>query len=389
MLNDACGPEIVGVCNAGRKSKYVHLYGQRNISKVMSVTRFARGRDRCFAFRMLQKRFDAARAASIISFNVYWLQFQRGEKLPCDLNYYLVHPDHKHPFVDSRNQLTFSHHRGKNPKLQVACLNYQRRETRLLEPPYDSRCRSYAKTGLQSRLHCLNDCIRRLAQRELHIIPDEITIFEPTASNARFAGDWTNSTDSLNTSFNKVQSSCNQKCKNEDCLQHSFQPHSDCRLKSRTNNTLANFYLNVPNFPLILIEAHVFISFLDFLMTSLNIMSLWTAFSPFQLATDYAFIFTDQFPRQWRVSLFEQKLRKIYARFFRVSIILTCLICCMWQLGESADQYFKYPTISKVAIQPEDPISIPAVTLCHYSPERFNNLSYDSAFQLFQNDSFF
>ena len=93
MLNDACGPEIVGVCNAGRKSKYVHLYGQRNISKVMSVTRFARGRDRCFAFRMLQRQFDAARTASMISFTVYWLQFQEGREVtPSDLNYYLVHP---------------------------------------------------------------------------------------------------------------------------------------------------------------------------------------------------------------------------------------------------------------------------------------------------------
>ena len=390
MMDQACGPELRGVCDSGRRSKFVLLRGQRNISKVISVTRFARGRERCFAFCMLQKRLDATRAASMITFTVYWLQFQRAEESPSDLTYYLVHPDYKHPVVDSRNQLTLYYHRVGNVKLPIACLNYQRRETRLLESPYDTHCRYYSQIGQQSQLHCLNDCISRMTQGQLNIIPEDVSIFESTASKARFrmSSDRENSTFSLTIS--SIRKSCNQKCNNEDCLQHSFQPYSNCDLKSIANVTLADIYLNVPNFPLILIEAHVFIPFKDFLMTSLNIVSLWIAFSPIQMAIDYAFVFTDLLPRPWHASLvFDQKLRSMYARFFKLSIMMTCLICCMWQLRESADQYFKYPTISKVVIKNEDPISIPAVTLCNDSPTQFNNRSYVSVFQLFQNDSFY
>ena len=69
--------------------------------------------------------------------------------------------------------------------------------------------------------------------------------------------------------------------------------------------------------------------------------------------------------------------------------MLSCLIGCIWQVGESADHYFKYPTVSQVSIQPEDPITIPAVTLCNIPLMEFKNHSYASAFKLFQNDSFY
>ena len=138
----------------------------------------------------------------------------------------------------------------------------------------------------------------------------------PSLNQMHRMQDWMGTTNEENSTaswtISHIQSSCYRNCSNEDCLQHSFQHQSDCYLKSGTNVTLADFYLNVTNFPFILIESHVFISQLELFITALNIICFWTAFSPFQIATDYASIFTDRFDRLGHQSLFQRKLMRKY-----------------------------------------------------------------------------
>ena len=168
MMASGCGKELKKVCDTGHGLPFFILTGHQNISNIFSVIQFVKSRHRCFAFRMRQRLFHASLAASTISYLIYDLKFHRGEKTPSDLRYFLVHPEQKVPFVDDRNELAFYFHRDKdvkNVRSPVACLNYQRRETRLLESPYDTRCLNYSTMGLQSQLHCLNDCILRSASR--------------------------------------------------------------------------------------------------------------------------------------------------------------------------------------------------------------------------------
>ena len=230
-------------------------------------------------------------------------------------------------------------------KTPVPCLNYQRRETRLLESPYDTRCLNYSTMGLQSQLHCLNDCIHRFASSRLNLLPDDVSIFESNASTARV---WRNSfgaNSTISAALSTIRSSCNRKCSNKDCIHNSFQPRSYCDLVSPASLAFASFYLN-------------------------------------------AFIFTKLISTELHVSFCQQKLRHIYDHFFKFMIIMTCLICCVWQLQESTVQYMKYPTVSKVLIQIEDPISIPAVTLCKPLPtSQFDDITYALLFEEFENDS--
>ena len=131
MAASGCGPELRRVYKTGPYLTFFNLSLKQETSDVFSVKRFAKGRKRCFAFRLRQRLFDVSRAASKISYEIYYLRFHRGEKSPSDLRYYLLHPDQKDPFVDSRSELAFYYNRGKNVRLPNPCLNYQRRETRL------------------------------------------------------------------------------------------------------------------------------------------------------------------------------------------------------------------------------------------------------------------
>ena len=242
--------------------------------------------------------------------------------------------------------------------------------------------------GLQSQLHCLNDCIRKSAENRLSLIPDDVFVFHPNTSFARFAkkSDWTGVT--ISSTLTSIRNSCNQKCSNKDCLHHSFQPHSDCDIVNRRGLVFAAYFLNVPNFPLILIETHVSDSFLAYCRMSLNIISLWTAFSPIHLSSHSAIIYIKRLISVLHVSHIKKKIKIIYDCFFRSTIILTCLLSCTWQLRESADQYFGYPTVSKVLIQFEDPVSIPAATLCDkLTFKHFNSKSNAFIFDAFKKDS--
>ena len=388
MEASGCGTESRSFCNTGGRLILFNLTFTQETSDIFSVIRFVRGRKRCFAFRFRQRRFDVSRAASTISYEIYNLIFKRGEESPSDLSYYLLHPDHGDPVVESRCDLNFYYARAKNVRLPIACLNYQRRETRLLESPYETRCLNYSTMGLQSQLHCLNDCILRSAGSKLDIIPDDVSVFAPNASSARVWNDsfWKNST--ISAALSSIRKSCNQKCSNKDCMHHSFQPHSDCRIVSNNGVMFGKYYLNVPNFPLILIETRASTTVLAYFMMSLNIISLWTAFSPIHMATDSVINVLERIISGLQISSINKKIKLFYDRSFRLMIIMTCLLSCMWQLRESADQYFKYPTVSKVLIQFEDPVLIPAVTLCKsLQPKQFNNTSYAFVFEAFKNDS--
>ena len=374
--------ELEGICDTSTNAIF-EAVGE-DVSRLLSVTRFANGRNRCFAFRMRQRQVHVSFGGSYF---VYELGFHRGEESPSDMTYYLVHPDRNLPLFESRHQLKVHYDRIKNIRLHTACLNYQRRETRLLESPYNTRCLNYRTRGLQSQLHCINDCIMRFASDRLNFIPDDVSIFHQNASNARFANE--NEKEKITTSLKlfSIRKSCNQMCSRKDCVHHSFQPYNDCKIRNGTYVWFAHYFLIVPNYPLILIETHVFNTFIDFLMMALNIISLWTAFSPIQMATDYAFIFTKRINDELHDGPREKILKLIYDRMFRFTIIVSCLLCCIWQLRESADEYFKYLTVSKVAIQFEDPISIPAVTLCTHLPtKQHNNRSFSLEFESIKNN---
>ena len=381
-----CRPDLRALFNT--RNSTPAIFNGPEIYNFLSIKMFARGRDRCFTYRMKQRRVDISRLTSTLTHYVYSFQLRFNVEELADFDYYLLHPDHIDPFVDSRIALS-SHYTRSNatsiPSLPTACLNYQRLETRLLKSPYNTKCLNYSSIGLQSQLHCLNECLKRKSMQQLSLLPEDVSVFEPEGTIARLMGSNDLRNQRTRTTLAAIRRSCEQECKNKDCVHDTFNVYSDCYVL-RLNSTRGGYYLMLPNMPAFLIETFVSFPFLEFVMMSLNIVSLWTAFSPIQLSTAHAFLLTKRCRIQAR-SCLKRKFRMFSDRSFRFVIIITCISSCLWQLQKSADEYFKYPTVSKVAIQLEDPVLIPAVTLCKSIPnEMSNKKTYASLFDALEDD---
>ena len=64
-----------------------------------------------------------------------------------------------------------------------------------------------------------------------------------------------------------------------------FKPFNPSFLNNNkfVNTSIASFHMSVPNWPDILIETGTAFPFVDYMMTMLNAVSLWTAFCPMDL----------------------------------------------------------------------------------------------------------
>ena len=77
-------------------------------------------------------------------------------------------------------------------------------------------------------------------------------------------------------------------------------------------------------------------------------------------------------------------------KYFKIIIYMLCSICCIIQITQISEIYFSYETTTDVKYEFEDPIQLPALTLCgpkkyfvnkvYYT--KFNQTDHNNAHQL-------
>ena len=289
-------------------------------------------------------------------------------------DYYLLSPDLNNTIIDCSSQLsTASHVRTPGTSLyfqlrsfifltQYPIITYQRRETLLLSPPHNTRCMDYRRVGLESQLHCLHDCLKHQSIQTLRLVPTDVSIFRVNETIVPLISEEQMLNVSIRESLSVIRSSCREKCQNPNCRDESFKPFNPTfsYYDIYANSTNATFSISVPNWPDILIETGIAFRFVDYMMTLLNAVSLWTALCPMDLKK----LRFEKIKLNIGTFSFVKKMLPLPSRAWKWLVTLLCLSACLYQLQESAVQYFEYKTVSKVLIQMVTKRNPPAITLC-------------------------
>lgn len=259
-------------------------------------------------------------------------------------------------------------------KYYVSKLSYQRRATTLLPSPFDTDCRDYAGSRLGSRQKCINDCMTERSIRRLAILPTNVQIYsaEDHPRVPLMMPDQMEE-EGFALAMEQLVRGCRKHCHKLDCRSETFQPISTSSLSFTIGFSLTSLTLQPPIEPDIVIHAHPAILLSDLLMIVFNVISLWTACCPLQLALHKPHgaihvFFEDKKNKKKNMDIIaSETILKRMTKVFKFSLACLCLVLCMWQLELTAEDYFKYPTRSKVSIRSVDVQEIPSVSVCQIS----------------------
>ena len=304
---------------------------------------------------------------------LYVVAYDKKQMMLDRLDYYLLSPDLNNKIIEHRSQLSVQSlmRRTGLIVIQYPLITFQRRETRLLRPPHDTRCMDYHNMGLESQLHILHDCVKHESTKTLRLVPPDVSVFHLNETTVPLISLDQMQNVTIKKSLFLIRDSCREKCRNLNCKDEHFKPF-DSLFAFNTNymnTSVATYTLSKSKWPDILIEARTAFSFVNFMMTMLNAFSLWTAFCPMNLKE----LRVNEIMRGTSACM--RKMLSLSAKSWKLLVTVLCLTACLFQLQESAVQYFEYKTVSKVSIQMMTEREPPAITLC-VQPEGFNVSSY-------------
>ena len=335
--------------------------------KVFTRESFSTGRKKCFSFKFFRSEIQRIIMTSLDQRLLYLLQYDKQQIMLDSFSYYLLSPDHNNTIIDSSRRLSARSYWLTRPyphyMIQFPHITYQRRKTQLLPAPHDTRCVDYRRSGLQSQLHCLHDCIKHESIRTLHLVPTDVSIFHLNETKVPLISMKQMQNVSVTEKLSNIRESCHEECNNPDCKSEHFKPFNPTMAarNSNRNTSIASYQIFVPIWPDILIETGAAFSFVDYMMEMLNAVSLWTAFCPMELKD----IRLEKIAFIWGTIASATKTISCSKRTLKWLVPLLCLTACVYQLQESAFQFFAYKTVSKLSIQIVTEKEVPAITLCH------------------------
>ena len=339
----------------------------KDMSEVFTRKSFATGRKKCFSFKFFRTQIKRIIMTSEMLLSLYSLHYDKKQKREEWLNYYFLSPDLNNTIIDWSSQCT-----AKTTRLapysefmtQHPYFTHQRRETHLLPAPHDTRCMDYQRTGMESQLHCLHDCIKHESIRTLRLLPTDVSIFHLNETTVPLISDDEMHNVRIRETLSKIRNSCRQLCKKPNCKDEHFKPFNPTHAywPRNLNTSIASFHVFVPVWPDILIETGAAFSFIDCLMKILNAVSLWTALCPMNLKDlrlEKILLMCGSFASVRRKTLSRSR------RTCKWLLPLLCVTACFYQLQKSAVQYFAYKTVSRLSIRMAAKPQPPAITLCH------------------------
>ena len=264
-------------------------------SQFLNITEFTMNRFKCLSLEYYLKEIDRFLLTSLMVADLYTVSYYRlmssflssNKEKEGVTNYYMIPYGGNHSFIDPVYELMSP----LVPLGQFAIggtfythLTYQRRQTQLLPPPYDTNCRDYERQGLHSPQQCLNDCMGRKSSAQLSALLPSVQIFSPhqypgvplmhpdQMRDKRFAN-----------ITGQIDKSCHRTCRQKSCASEHFQPISttDYNFPMFSISTL---FLQISGEPDIVIQTKAEMQLTELLLIMLNTISMWTAFCPLELA---------------------------------------------------------------------------------------------------------
>ncbi len=163
----------------------------------------------------------------------------------------------------------------------IAHLTYDLYRSELLEWPYPTKCRDYAKISkFRSKSHCIDDCRLRNYVENFSFIPNEVIIqMNSSYPNMRFdlPSDYENKT--IKEKAISIETNCLHICSNEDCVREEFIPYI------RKNEQGQNFTISLepPRGLDFTVKFEAAINLIDFVTYVLSTIGFWTGFAPITL----------------------------------------------------------------------------------------------------------
>lgn len=183
-------------------------------------------------------------------------------------------------------------------------LTYSAKVSKRLPPPYDTDCSDYRSMGMTSKESCFSSCLNDFTQKEglmiesnviskekygesnYVIIPSYLRTLRVNSSQLTREMISSKKLSPMFDSFQKHWMSCNQTCRQSDCVTESLVPQL-MLLKSVKQSPPHHLDIQVypPNDQVITVSSKEKLSLLDFIVYMLSCLSFWFGFCPLNLAS--------------------------------------------------------------------------------------------------------
>ena len=255
-------------------------------SSYLIVDKFIKRYKICYSIRLnsgLQYR-EALLTNGIGWPHFYSVQLNATKFGSCDLVMLYMHPADRHfyglsnAFTENYRALT-NHSLGIGDKNHVV-ISYSRGMRVMKGPPYRTMCLNYSDIGYESRGHCFEDCLYRLAIKEIGKVPFSIMVNQPVDLPMMSFRDDGN--DTISKKLFQLEQRCSRNCTRKDCIKMEFVPKVMSSMKS--DNLTIELY--APNEPGIVSIYKPKISLIDYITYVLSCIGFWFAFSPLVFLLD-------------------------------------------------------------------------------------------------------
>ena len=341
---------------------------RKDCASMTTITPFVQDGRSCIVVSFLGLAIDGLMVRSTLTSLLLDMNYRNWNSKQEFTQVYLLPGDRK-TFLDSSSDCV-SYTPTDRTRLMVYLLTYSRTTTRLLRPPFDTRCKDYSAVGLDSQAHCVDACIKRATQEKCLSLPSFAHIFVSETRNFSLTSQArASTTQALDQHFLRQ---CQHECRQEDCYSSRLMPvllrHREHHLRpgdtERTTRE-GRLMLVPPSEPDIVIETTVATSLAVLIVNIVNSISLWTGVCPMEESGRVSRLLRRSMRRQQAIC---QAQRRQAARLVKVLLLTLCLSLGTWQLTELATTYFAYPTVSKVSVHENDTQLVPAFGVCSPVP---------------------
>lgn len=217
----------------------------------------------------------------------------------------------------------------------------------LLPPPYETDCRNYSLSGMDSQADCFESCfaqhtLAKYTRFPLFAVPAHQALHVPTMLKA------TNLTDDLIPE-------CKKSCQQNDCSRH-FYSLNKMAAAPKERSILFEFRLQKSRQPMFIVKTEAANELITFVTNILGVIFFWTGLCPL------TFFFSE---RVVNIVKKMQRNKELCNQLYRSFVIIMCVVLYLIQVFGTVSTYFAFITKVETKLMTEDQVTdIPVIDLC-------------------------
>lgn len=352
-VNETAIISIEGLCLECDPKKSGRMYSNSKNSKIKLMTdhHFVKGKRKCTSFKFHINRVDRFLSNNLNRQLIYLLEYSVKGTRRSLFSYFMLPPERKQSHVVSGSEIKLaSRWFGDVLVVTVPVLSYQLQTSYLLPKPFETDCINYRDHKLESAQHCFDECVIRVARHDRTLTQLDVSVMNIPERLIQ-AND-------TSDPITEIKRKCSRECRRPECTSDQFHElllNQVGRIGKR-NSTSAYILLHIPSKPDIVVMKVPALTIIELIMAVANCINLWTAISPVDIFGIYSIDF--------RFGLTNRILHSFAIRLSKFFLLLMISTACTWQLHESANLYFRYPTADRVNLMQASQSHTPAFVLC-------------------------